>query len=170
MKKYFRYLRYVLKHKIWVAYYCFKQKLFWRGIVHDLSKFFLSEFIPYANHFYGSKDGIKKGRDKTGYYKSTDTGDREFDFAWLLHQKRNDHHWQWWILPEDEGGFKTMPMSIPAIKEMVCDWRGAGRAQGYGDNTIEWYEKNKDKMIFHPKTKKYLEIILYTSQPNEEGE
>jgi len=158
MIKHFKYLKYVFRHKFWVAYYCFKEKLFYRGITHDLSKFLPSEWFPYANYFYGKK--TKKIRDNTDYYKPYDTGDNKFDFAWLLHQKRNDHHWQWWILPKDDGGFRAMPMTEIAIKEMICDWRGAGRAQGYGDNTIEWYKKNKDKMIFYPKTKKYLENKL----------
>ncbi len=79
---------------------CFRAGLYWRGIIHDMSKFLPSEFFPYANHFYG---GIQTGRNGTGYYKPTNTGDAQFDWAWLLHQKRNSHHWQFYLLPEDEG-------------------------------------------------------------------
>jgi len=124
----------------------------------------MSEFSPYANYFYGDKKSdIKKGRDKSGYYKPYDTGDEKFDFAWLLHQKRNDHHWQWWILPKDEGGFKVMPMKKNAIKEMICDWIGAGKAiKGSGgiNETIRWYRKNKDHMILHAETKRMINLFF----------
>lgn len=157
MKKYFKYLKYVIRHKWFVLLECFRVGIPWRGIIHDLSKFLPSEFFPYANHFYGEashhKDGshapreIKTGRDETGYYKPTDTGDLKFDFAWLLHQKRNRHHWQWWILPEDQGGMKVLAMPEKVILEMLCDWRGAGRAQHNKTGVKEWYVANREKML-----------------------
>ena len=36
--------------------------------------------------------------------------DGSFDSAWLLHQKRNAHHWQYWVLLEDEGNTKALEM------------------------------------------------------------
>lgn len=149
--KIFKYLNYVLRHKWYVFIECWKEKIIWRGIIHDLSKFLPSEFLPYAFHDFD------KERDSTGYYKPTDTGDRAFDFAWLLHQKRNKHHWQFWVLPEDDGGIKVLEMPDKYRKEMLCDWRGAGKAQGYGDNTRDWYKKNKNKMQLHPNTRKWIE-------------
>lgn len=93
--KYFRYLNYVIRHKWFVFLECCKLGIPYLGIIHDWSKVLPSEFIPYARYFYGEKgDNIKKSRDKTGYYKPYDTGNSLFDFAWLLHQKRNKHHWQ----------------------------------------------------------------------------
>ena len=50
--KYIKYLRYLIIHKFWVFIYCCQYGLYWRGIIHDLSKFLPSEFIPYANYFY----------------------------------------------------------------------------------------------------------------------
>jgi len=135
---------------------CFKWGLYWQGITHDLSKLLPSELIPYARFFCGH---IKKGRDNTGYYKPTDTGDKAFDFAWLLHQKRNRHHWQWWILPEDEGGVKILKMPDKYIKEMLCDWKGAGRAQGTPD-TKKWWIANNHKMQLHPKTREWLDVYF----------
>ena len=141
---------------------CFKYGLYWQGLTHDLSKLLPSEFFPYANFFYGDRQGsIKKGRDKTGYYKPTDTGDNAFDFAWLLHQKRNKHHWQWWCLPEDEGGLKVLEMPLKYRLEMLCDWRGAGRAQGTPD-VLRWYEKNRNRMILGMATQIWIEQQLYT--------
>jgi len=155
--KFIKYLSYMLRHKWFVMIECFKLGLYWQGLVHDLSKFRLDEFIPYVNYFYGKKQII---RDKTGYYKPTDTGDDAFDFAWLLHQKRNRHHWQWWILLEDSGAIKILPMPKKYILEMIYDWKGAGKAQRNDTPVREWYLKNKNKMQLHKETEKILEELL----------
>lgn len=83
MKQYLKYLKYIILHKWYVMNECFRVGLYWRGFVHDLSKFLPSEFIPYSNFFYNRI--TKNKHDKTGYYKPTDTGDINFEFAWLLH-------------------------------------------------------------------------------------
>ena len=157
MKKHIQYLWYVVKHKWYVFLECRKQGIIWLGITHDWSKFLPSEWFPYVNFFYGEPK--KDIRDETGYYKPYNTGDVKFDFAWLLHQKRNKHHWQYWILAQDDG--KTMVFNIPRKyrKEMLADWIGAGKAQGT-PNTKIWYEKNKDKMALHKATRLLLEKDL----------
>ncbi len=160
MGKYLKYIKYVIRHKWFVFVECCKYGLVFEGLFHDISKFLPSEFFPYANFFYGKNS--KKPRDKTGYYKPTDTGDIKFDYAWLYHQKRNKHHWQYWILPEDEGGIKLMPMPDKYIIEMVCDWRGAGKAQGFTgkDEIAKWYLANKEKMQLNPETREKVENLL----------
>ena len=161
--KYLYYLKYVIRHKWFVMIECFKYGLYWQGIVHDISKFLPSEFFPYVNHFYGGKGKEVIGR--IGYYKPIDTGDKEFDFAWLLHQKRNKHHWQWWLLPEDDGGVKKLEMPLKYIKEMLCDWKGAARAQGVGNKknnylVKEWYYKNCSKMQLNSVTRAQIQAYL----------
>jgi len=126
--------------------------LFWRGITHDLSKLLPSEFFPYANFFY--TDDEDRGKEKI---------EKDFDIAWLLHQKRNPHHWQYWILNEDDGKIKIMDMPEKYRKEMLCDWRGAGRAikrRLITDETKEWYVINKDKMQLHPGVRRWIENKL----------
>lgn len=95
MKKYFRYFWSLLRHKWFVGIECLREGLFWRGIIHDWSKFLPDEFIPYANFFYGDK---KVWKDR-------------FDLAWNRHQKRHDHHWQFWLLTNDfpEEGWRLRP-------------------------------------------------------------
>ena len=134
--------------------------LVWRGIVHDMSKFMPSEFIPYAKHFYGNKGSINKGRDASGYYRAGDTGNSAFDFAWLLHQKRNKHHWQWWALPMDSGKIKFIPMPIVYIKEMIADWQGAGMAISGRKHWQPWYRANKQNIYVHPETRVRIEYYL----------
>lgn len=159
MTRYIKYLNYLLRHKWFVFLECSKRGLVWRGIVHDISKFRPSEFIPYAKFFY-NKDGYKRQiRDKTGYYKPDDTGDKAFDFAWFLHQKLNKHHWQWWCLVTSDFEIKALQIEEPYRTEMICDWLGAGRAQGT-NSVNNWYNKNKDKMLLHKETRDWVEVQL----------
>lgn len=141
--KYLKYLNYVIKHKWYVFLECCKEGIIWQGITHDLSKLLPSEFFPYAEYFNG------KGNNQ-----------EEFDYAWLLHQKRNRHHWQWWVLPEDDGGKKILNMPLKYRKEMLCDWRGAGRAIMGKDNTEKWYLANKNRMQLHRETRLWVELKL----------
>jgi len=102
--KHFKYLSYVLRHKWFVFVECCKVGIIWRGMMHDLSKFLPSEWIPYTRYFYGSYPDWSKmaSGEKEHYFGLTKEGiERDFDFAWLLHQKRNKHHWQWWLLQND---------------------------------------------------------------------
>lgn len=151
MKKYIKYLSYVIRHKWHVAIECFKMGLIWRGIMHDVSKLLPSEFIPYARHFYGNH---------------SDT-DKMFDKAWLLHIHRNPHHWQFWILRKDDGGIKLLEMPYNYVREMVCDWVGAGKALGRHSPSTnplrevkKWYKEHKKKMQLHSKTRNKVEIML----------
>jgi hypothetical protein len=146
---------------------CFDQWMYWRGFIHDTSKFFPSEFIPYARFFH-NKDGSKKTkRDKTGFYKPTDTGNKAFEYAWNSHSKRNRHHWQYWVTPREDGTFKVLNMPPKYIHEMVCDWIGAGRAQGVDNwkNPWPWYEINKDKIILSVESRYLLETIFMPDKP-----
>lgn len=161
MRAHWSYLRYVLWHKWFVFLECIKLGMIWRGIVHDWHKFLPSEWLPYVHHFHNPDGSSKIVRDKTGYYKPTDTGDRAFDFAWLLHQKRGRHHWQWWVLPEDGGGVKVLYMSDEYRKEMLADWRGAARAQGFPRESVSaWYLEHKSKMQLHHHTRRLVEAEL----------
>lgn len=152
MKKYLKYFSYVFRHKWYVMVECFKYGLYWQGIIHDWSKFLPSEFVAYAEFFYGGD----KRKDR---FYTPSQGSYKFNRAWLLHQHRNPHHWQYWLLQEDDGSKFPLAMPLKYIEEMVCDWKGAGKASGYSD-TPAWYQRNKDKIILHPATRIVVEILL----------
>ena len=178
--KHLKYLSYILRHKWYVSVACRERGFIAAGIFHDMSKFLPSEFFPYAQHFYGKEEkncyncvhqiwasqcdttgsGIGQGEQAS---KCIDYSTKEFDFAWLLHQKRNRHHWQWWILPEDDGDFKILEMQDRYIQEMYCDWVGANLAQGHGGRVgvVEWYQAHKDKMQLGSNTRKKIEELVY---------
>ncbi len=165
VRKCFQYLKYLFRHKYYVGVECFKRGLYLLAFIHDLSKFYPDEFFPNANHFDGHN--IRKGRDKSGYYKPYDTGDAEFDYACFLHARRNKHHWLWWTMPKDDGTYNVFEMPIKYRTEMLCDWIGAGRAQGYISPKNDplyrarlWYVSNKDNAHLGPETRKWVEEQL----------
>lgn len=158
MIKHLEYLRYISKHKWYVMVECWKHGLIWRGFIHDWSKFLPSEWFPYVEYFHG-KSGVQHKEENRG--KSYQCGSNlEFDRAWLRHIHRNKHHWQHYILIQDEDEDKALPIPRKYLIEMLCDWKGAGRAQGKPD-TIAWYEKNKGKMIMADTSRQTLENILH---------
>jgi len=150
--KYIKYFTYVLRHKWFVFWACWKYGLIWQGIIHDLSKFLPDEAIPYANFFYSGD------RRKDSFY-TPKRGNEEFNLAWLKHQHRNPHHWQYYVLQEDSGA--VFPLKIPDkyVKEMLCDWIGAGRASGHND-VLSWYVTNRNKMVLHVDSRAWIEREL----------
>lgn len=162
MNKVFRYLWYVLRHKLYVARECFKVALFWRGLTHDLSKLSWSEFTAYMNWFSDAEFLRAYNHDPRTAVEELWVEQRRtaFDRAWLGHQHRNSHHWQYWVLREDSGRTKVLEMPLDDALEMVCDWIGAGLAITGRRDVENWYEANKDKMLLHPNTRELVERIL----------
>jgi len=150
MKAHLLYLWYVLRHKWYVFIECCKLGIPWLGVVHDLSKFRLSEWHPYVSSFYGKW----RYNERPGWLVDA------FDVAWLHHQKRNKHHWQYWLLVQDDEEDKILAMPDKYCREMLADWRGAGLAITGADNTATWYTENKDKMQLHPETREWIEAQL----------
>ncbi len=165
MKGKIKYFKYLLKHKWYVMVECFKFELTWRGLTHDLSKFSPKEFFPYANFFYGKNGALNKSTNKkNGYCKPKETGDPQFDSAWQHHCNTNKHHWQWWVRQNDKAIESILPMQEPYLTEMLCDWVGAGKAQGHFSpeddpflNVRNWYKENSWKIKLHEQTKRTIE-------------
>jgi len=149
IQAHWKYLQYVLRHKWYVFLACLKYGLIWQGITHDWSKFLPSEWNAYVQYFYGNHEGNVKEQWKG-----------KFDEAWNHHQKRQPHHWQYWVLMNDSGSVVALPMPDKFRKEMIADWRGAGKAITGKDDTPNWYIKNRDKMNLHPDTRKWVESQL----------
>lgn len=159
LQAYFKYHWYLLRHRWFVFVECCKVGIPFRGLVHDLSKYLPDEFFPYMYWFY-----VKKNPDNVRLYEE------QFHMAWLRHQKRNPHHWQWWLLTMDKGQTVRMWMPIRVRKEMLADWRGASRAITGGDNTKQWYLNNREFIKVDPITADWIEGRLGVgSEPVEES-
>lgn len=160
--KYLHLARTICRHKWYVLLECCQAHMPLHGVIHDLSKFSPQEFMAYADKFDPNKPSV---RDKTGYYRPYGD-DAAFDKAWLHHIRHNDHHWQAWIIPADgKGENQCLPMRHGAIVEMLCDWRGAGKAYGTpieGPYASEgnWYVQNGHKMQLHRDTRDAIEDML----------
>jgi len=164
MNKYIKYIKYVLRHKWYVFIECCKKGIYWRGIMHDMSKFRLDEFIPYARFFYGkyvSYEDMPKflSMDYSKILTKEKIED-DFDIAWLKHIHRNKHHWQYWLLQEDDGNLKKLRMEGKYVDEMIADWNGAGMAINGKNNTREWYLKNRDNINLNGRTRHIVETCL----------
>ena len=135
---YLKYLWYILKHKYYVLIECTKEGLYWRGITHDLSKFRIDEFIPYAEYFYGN--GTKKA----------------FNIAWKKHFTRNDHHPEYWEKYDHEYELLiTDPMNEKSRLEMLCDWRAMSKTKG--GTVLEYYKDRGRNKFLDIRTRKWLE-------------
>lgn len=112
---------------------------------HDKSKFGGVELNRYAEKY---ANGEEEGE---GY-----------DYAWNHHQKQNRHHWQYWVLINDESEPQLEPLPIPLkyICEMLCDWSAAAHYYDGNGTANKWYEKQKGKMILHDETRKIIEGFL----------
>lgn len=116
--------------------------------MHDESKDNSLEYEPYDNYFYG--------------------GNRSFDvvmeyrLAWLRHLHNNPHHWQYWILINDDPkeGEVILDMPDKYIIEMICDWWSFSWSKGNLKEIFDWYDEHSKYMKLSGKTKKTVEDIL----------
>lgn len=93
MRRYIAYLRYVLRHK-WFVFQAGRElgvPLF-NLILHDWDKFLPFMFLAYARYFY-HPDGTSKREHTT-------KEEKDFLVAWFMHQRRNRHHWQWYLVDD----------------------------------------------------------------------
>lgn len=151
--KIWKHLIRILRHKFWVAKYCFKLGLYWRGITHDMSKFSPVEFLESVKYYNGNSSPIVECKRINGYSK-----------AWMHHRGHNDHHYEYWIDKLDEGG---VPLIIPkeAALELICDYIGASHA--YNDKKFTfngehswWMVKSSEPMRMHPAIKNFISRVL----------
>ena len=131
----------------------------WRAVVHDWTKFTPSEWSSYVHSFY-SLDGTKKIIKKENTTLEVGRMSTAFHYAWNNHQKANRHHWQYWVLVNDEDGIQPLEIPETYLREMLADWEGAGQAITGKADPKGWYVRNKEKFILHEKTRALVESLL----------
>lgn len=162
MKKHWKYLVYLARHKYFVFIGGLATKApLWRLIIHDWSKFLPCEWFPYVEYFYGEKARLQNEEwDDFKYWMAAQKYYDAFDRAWLHHQHHNPHHWQHWVLREDSGKTKVLEIPEHFAREMVADWMGAGRAITGKWEAQSWYLKNAEHILLHDSTKARVEQLL----------
>lgn len=129
MRPHIKYLWYVLRHKWFVFVAGLKLHVpLVQLITHDWSKFLPSEWGPYVAYFYGEKpsdEEVERAWRLTFYLKSAAEIEADFDRAWNYHQKRQPHHWQYWLLTTDQPSkdWALWQMS-PPIGEYTLAYQG----------------------------------------------
>lgn len=150
MRRYLSYLKYIILHKYHVFKIGRRMRLpIIQLLLHDLSKFYLSEFKDYAYAYYD-----EQGNSNYAYHSGIDK-------AWNLHQKRNKHHWQYWICLNNSGEYTFLDIPEVYLREMVADMLAMGES-GVGDDSLTYFKKVKDSIIMKSCDKVYIEKLIIT--------
>lgn len=115
---------------------------------HDASKTEVDEYDAYDAYFYGGNRSFEVVND--------------FRRAWLNHIHRNPHHWQHWILINDDPGEGEIMLDMPYqyIIEMICDWWAFSWNKDNLTEIFSWYDAHEDYIKLSKSTRKEVEYIL----------
>lgn len=115
---------------------------------HDSSKERWDEYKAYDAYFYGGNRSYAVVEN--------------FKCAWLTHIHRNPHHWQHWILLNDDPNEGEVVMDMPRvyIVEMICDWWSFSFGKGELSEIFDWYEQHAGYMKLSNNTRVEVELIL----------
>lgn len=153
--KFFKHFITITHHRFKVRKYCFKSGLYWQGLVHDLSKYSISEFFLGVKYYKGTRSPIGIERRTNGYSK-----------AWLHHKGRNKHHPEYWVdLSVDENKYIPIIMPDKYIGEAFCDHLAASKVYNKKDFKPQlvldyYYNKEKFFLPMHPVTREKFEYLL----------
>ena len=116
---------------------------------HDASKNSPEEYAAYDRYFYGGNKSFRVVQD--------------FRRGWLHHIHENPHHWQHWVLNNDEPeeGEVILEMDYIYIIEMICDWWAFSWQKGDLSEIFSWYDKHQKYIKLAPNTRKTVEDILW---------
>lgn len=114
---------------------------------HDQSKYDKEEYDAYDAYFYGNRS-----------YEVV----QNFNYAWLQHIHKNPHHWQHWILINDDSELGMVALEIPLnyIIEMICDWWSFSWKSGNLYEIFDWYAKHRNGMQMNSTSRRIVEDIL----------
>jgi len=153
MGKYWKHFKTICKHKHEVFKECKACGIFWQGLVHDLSKFGFTEFMPSARYFQGTRSPIEAEKEEIGYSS-----------AWLHHKSHNKHHWEYWTDFDSNGNVIANRIPVKYVIEMACDYVGAGKVyskdQWNQHAPLNYWNKVRGGRHFHPATEELLVTML----------
>lgn len=114
---------------------------------HDESKYSEEEYAAYDKYFYGGNRSYEVVEN--------------FNYAWLHHIHNNPHHWQHWVLINDdpEEGEKILDMPDEYIIEMICDWWSFSFKKGDLYEIFNWYDEHPNIKLSE-RTRNKVEYIL----------
>lgn len=114
---------------------------------HDASKYWPEEYNAYDAYFYGN-----------GH---SDSVVQEFNKAWLHHIHHNPHHWQYWVLIQDDfTEIILIDMPMKYVIEMICDWWSFSWTSGNLYEIFDWYDTHKIHIALSRNTRRIIEDML----------
>lgn len=150
----FKHFHTINKHRWYVFLYSIKAGIPISGLIHDLSKYSLTEFIESIKYFDGSRSPI--------YYTKKEKG---YSLAWLHHKGRNKHHFEYWEDINKDGRFGSL-ISYKYAVECICDKLSACKTYNgkkfNNKQPLEYWnrvDKNRDIKI-HPIIIEFMETVL----------
>ena len=154
MKNLFKHLKTVHTHRKYVRKACWKMGLFWQGLLHDLSKYSITE-LKICKYYTGTKSPHQACRETIGYSPS-----------WISHYHRNKHHFQYFWDEDEEGKIIPIKMPYKYVIESFCDMVGAGKAYNVKNWTKEqpwnyWEAKCVGKRIMNEESQYLLAKLLW---------
>lgn len=154
IKNFLGHLKTITAHRHMVMIHCFKAGIIKNGILHDLSKYSPTEFIPGVIYFQGNRSPNEREREVNGY-----------SMAWIHHKGRNKHHFEYWTdYNTKTGTLDPVKMPDKYIFEMFCDRVAASKIyekDKYTDrSSLEYFLKAKKKRAIESVTAKKLEFLL----------
>ena len=144
----------ISRHKNKVMVHCFKCGIFFRGLLHDLSKYSPSEFILGAKYYEGTRSPNEKERELFGFSK-----------AWMHHKGRNLHHFEYWTdLNPATKRYEPVPMPTIYLTEMFCDRVAASKiymGKNYTNSApLDYFLRGNARQRMHQDTADKLEFLL----------
>ena len=158
-----KHLRTVLTHRKAVRKLCFKCGLYKQGLLHDMSKFSPTEFIPGVKYWTGNRSPIDNQIDDIGYSE-----------AWLHHKGRNKHHYEYWV--DQTHGTPNLICDMPLryIAEMFCDRVGASKAylgdKYTNDAPLKYAQSKEERERQLMSTTTYNQLIEWFEDLAQHGE
>lgn len=152
----------ITRHRHMVIKHCFKAGIPIRGLLHDLSKYSLEEFVNGVKYYQGTRSPHEGERESYG-----------FSYGWLHHKGRNKHHFEYWMDYNPETKLiSPVKMPVKYVKEMFCDRVAASKIymkDKYCDEiSLEYFLRSKGRRVIHPETSDLLEKLL--TMLKDEGE
>ena len=144
-------MKYVVRHKYYVFMECCKLGIPLTGAFHDIHKFTPGEMLGFEVY----DDDLSILED--GIFRPAALATKRADRAWFIHKRLSKHHWQYWVMPDEDipGRLVISEMPMRYRKEMLADWRGAASAMGNDVN--KWYKKFRSNLIMGPKTRAWID-------------
>ncbi len=154
----------ITNHRHKVIAHCFRAGIFFQGLMHDLSKYSPTEFIPGARYYQGNRSPNEAEREAAGY-----------SMAWMHHKGRNRHHFEYWTdYNPVTRQIEPVKMPVRYVKEMFCDRVAASKTyngKNYTDSDpYNYFMKGKVRRVIHPETSKLIEDLLYMLKTKGEDE